>query len=67
MRRTVLIVMGGVLLLAAAGCVANPVTGKSQLDLISSTVPLVAFILGLVMAGVGAFLVLGARREGDAA
>ncbi len=37
MRRIVLIVMGGVLLVAVAGCVANPVTGKSQVDLMGET------------------------------
>jgi beta-barrel assembly-enhancing protease len=37
MRRTILLVMAGVLLLASAGCVANPVTGKSQLDLMGES------------------------------
>lgn len=49
-----------------ANAAQNAKDGKSQLGLISNTVPLVAFVLGLVLTGLGAFLVLGVRREGDA-
>jgi len=37
--------------------------GKSQIDLISTVIPLVGLVLGLVLLGLGLFLVLGARRD----
>lgn len=37
--------------------------GKSQLNLITNMVPIIAIILGLVLTALGAFLVLGAREE----
>lgn len=41
--------------------------GKSQLNLITTVVPIAAIVLGLVLTALGAFLVLGAREEGQAA
>jgi hypothetical protein len=48
-----------------ANAALNASDGKDKLDLISTTAPLVAVLLGLVLAGLGVFLVLGARRSED--
>lgn len=46
-----------------ANSVATAKDGKSQLSLINTTIPLIAFILGLVLIGLGLFLTLGGTRE----
>jgi hypothetical protein len=46
-----------------ANAAVNASDGKSKLGLISTTVPLIALLLGLVLAAFGAFLVVGSRPE----
>lgn len=46
-----------------ANAVKTAKDGSSQLTLIQSTVPLVGLIGGLVLGGLGLWMVLGARRE----
>jgi len=50
-----------------ANAAVNAENGKSSLGLISTTIPLVAVILGLVLAALGVFLAVGARRTDEPA
>ncbi len=49
-----------------ANAVVNAENGKSSLGLITTTIPLAALILGVLLAGLGVFLVLGVRRTDEA-
>lgn len=44
----------------------NAKEGKASLDLVRTTIPLIALPLGLLLLGIGLFLVLGGSRRGTA-
>lgn len=49
-----------------AGAVATAEDGKSQLGLITTTIPIALLVLGLILGGLGLFLALGGRQEAAA-
>jgi hypothetical protein len=50
-----------------ANAVVNAENGKSALGLVTTTVPLIAVVLGFVLTALGVFLAVGARRSDEAA
>jgi hypothetical protein len=46
--------------------VATAEDGKSQLGLITTTIPIALLVLGLILGGLGLFLALGGRQEAAA-